>query len=92
MIIFLSNFLALLIKVDAAGESNRNILGGLVVAINIVLVLAVLITTWFSTQQQVDDSRENENMFTMATTMAKVADRARDSSVHQGPTRAHEEQ
>lgn len=51
--IFLSNFLALLIKVDAAGRDNRNIFGGLLVAINVFLVLAVLVTSWFATQQQV---------------------------------------
>lgn len=53
MVIFLSNFLALLIKVDAAGEGKRSALGGLLVAINVILVLAVLLTTWFTTQQQV---------------------------------------
>lgn len=93
MVIFLSNFLALLIKGDAAGESNRDMLGGLVVAVNIVLILAVLFTTWFSTQQQVDDSRDNENIFTTAKTMAKIADRrvTPDSSgLPPRPTRAHD--
>lgn len=51
--IFLSNFLALLIKVDAAGEDQRDTLGGLLVAVNVFLVLAVLVTSWFATQQQV---------------------------------------
>lgn len=53
MVIFLSNFLVLLIKVDAAGEDKRAVLGGLLVAINIWLVLAVLFSSWFATQQQV---------------------------------------
>lgn len=57
MIIFLSNFLALLIKMDAAGEENRSALGALLVAVNVLLVLAVLFTSWFTTQQTVDDSR-----------------------------------
>ncbi|CAN0553939.1 unnamed protein product, partial [Ectocarpus sp. 12 AP-2014] len=59
--IFLSNFLALLMKVDAAGESNRSILGGILIAVNVLLVVAVLASTWFATQQTVDDNREGEN-------------------------------
>lgn len=53
VVIFLSNFLGLLIQVDAAGQDNGNILGGLLVAINVLLALAVLMTSWFATQQQV---------------------------------------
>lgn len=69
MVIFLSNFLALLIKVDAAGESNRNHLGVLMVAINIVLVVAVLWTSWFATQQSVDDSGDEDNALATARSM-----------------------
>lgn len=57
VIIFLSNFLALLIKMDAAGEHNRSALGALLVAVNVLLIIAVLFTSWFTTQQTVDDSR-----------------------------------
>lgn len=69
MIIFLSNFLALLIKVDAGEVNNRNVFGALLVAINVLLVLAVLVTSWFATQQSVDDHREGETTFNMAQTM-----------------------
>ena len=53
VVIFLSNFLALLIKVDATGEDNRDAMGGLLVAVSLMLVAAVILTSWFSTQQQV---------------------------------------
>lgn len=69
MTIFLSNFLALLMKVDAAGESNRSILGGILIAVNVLLVVAVLASTWFATQQSVDDQREGENAFAVAKAM-----------------------
>lgn len=69
MVIFLSNFLALLIKVDAVSEDNAPALGGLLVAVNVLLVLAVLFTSWFSMQQSVDDSRDDENTFTLARAM-----------------------
>lgn len=66
MVIFLSNFLALLIQVDAAGEDNRDAMGGLLVAVNVMLVIAVIFTSWFSTQQQVDDARDDENVYSTA--------------------------
>lgn len=69
MVIFLSNFLALLIKVDAGEKGNRAAFGVLLVVINVMLVLAVLLTSWFATQQSVDDSREDETSFAIAKTM-----------------------
>lgn len=60
MIIFLSNFLALLIKVDAGEAGNRDVFGGFMVAVNVMLVLAVLVTSWFATQQSVDYSRDGD--------------------------------
>ena len=69
MIIFLSNFLALLIKVKAGEESNRAAFGALLVAVNVLLVLAVLVTSWFAVQQSVHDYREEENSFAIAKTM-----------------------
>ena len=80
MIIFLSNFLALLIKVDAGESGNRDVFGALLVFINVVLVLAVLVTSWFATQQSVDDQREGENSFTMAKTMLTVEQYAANSA------------
>ena len=65
----MSNFLALLIKVDAGEEGNRAAFGTILVAVNVFLVLAVLASSWFATQQSVDDSREEENPLTIAKTM-----------------------
>ena len=69
MVIFLSNFLALLVKVDVGGEDNRAAFGVLLIAINVLLVLAVLVTSWFAVQQSVDDSRDDDNAFNLARTM-----------------------
>lgn len=54
MVIFLSHFLALLVKVESA-EGQQTVLGGILVAVNVLLSLAVLLATWFSTQQTVDE-------------------------------------
>ncbi|CAM9270966.1 unnamed protein product [Laminaria digitata] len=48
VLIFMSYFLALLIKMDAAGEANRSALGGVLVAVNVFPILAVLCTAWFA--------------------------------------------
>lgn len=69
VVIFLSNFLALLIKVDAVGEDNEPALGRVLVAVNVLLALAVLFASWFAVQQSVDDSRGDENAFTIARAM-----------------------
>lgn len=61
IVIFLSNFLALLIRVEAAEEERQETLGGLLIGVNLVLVIAVLVTTWFSTQQMVEGAREGED-------------------------------
>lgn len=60
VIIFLSYFLALLVKMDATGEANRSALGGALVAVNMLLILAVLWTAWFAIRQMVDDSHEED--------------------------------
>ena len=62
MIIFLSNFLALLIKVDAGEDSNRAAFGVVLVAVNGLLVAAIIVTSWFAVQQSVNDSREEGKM------------------------------
>ena len=80
MIIFLSAFLALLIQVDAEEAGNRDVFGALLVFVNVLLVLAVLITSWFATQQSVDDSREKENSFTIAKTMLAAEQYAASSA------------
>jgi len=68
VIIFLSNFLALLI---------------------IFLILAVLSTSWFATQQMVDDSREDESSLTLAKTMLTFEERSPDASPPPGLRRPH---
>ena len=68
MVIFLSNFLALLIKVDSA-QDQQTFLGGILVAVNLLLFLAVVLATWFATQQAVDDHRAGENAVAVAGTM-----------------------
>ncbi|CBJ30764.1 Polymorphic membrane protein [Ectocarpus siliculosus] len=55
MCIFLSNFLALLIKVDSAGDSNRDVFGWIMIVINLLLIMAVLLASWFSMQQTMDE-------------------------------------
>eukprot|EP00752_Nemacystus_decipiens_P008151 g7290.t1 len=80
VVIFLSNFLALLIKVDAAGEENRAALGGILIAMNVLLILAVLATSWFATQQSVDDHREDESALALAKTMLTFEQRAADTA------------
>lgn len=61
VIIFLSYFLALLIKMDATGEANRSAFGGFLVAVNVLLVVAVLFTAWFAIRQMVDDSHDDDD-------------------------------
>ena len=72
MVIFLSNFLALLIKVDAAGDGNGQNLGALLVTVNVMLVVAVILTSWFSTQQQADEAEDDENTYNMAMEMLSI--------------------
>ena len=50
-------------------EGSNATLGGLMVADNVLLVLAVLSSSWFAVQQSVDDSRDDENTFTLARAM-----------------------
>ncbi|CAM9376759.1 unnamed protein product, partial [Laminaria digitata] len=69
VVIFLSNFLALLIEVDAAGEDNRSALGGLLVAINVLLAITVFVASCFTARQSVDDSPDEENSFNLAKVM-----------------------
>ena len=89
MIIFLNNFLALLITVDAVGRDNGLALGGVMVAVNVLLFVAVLFASWFAVKQSVDDSREDENIFTVAKSMltaeqdvANIIRNIRERSTH----------
>eukprot|EP00903_Cladosiphon_okamuranus_P020452 g18772.t1 len=80
VVIFLSNFLALLIKVDATKDENRDALGGILIAMNVLLILAVLATSWFTTQQSVDDSREEDESVTLAKTMLTMEHRTANTT------------
>lgn len=62
MVIFLSNFLALLIKADAGGQGGRSLLGGVMVAINILLIVAVLSASYLAAQQTVEDHLDGGNV------------------------------
>lgn len=69
MAIFLSSFLALLTNVDVAGEGLLSALAGILVAINVLLVLAVLFAPWFRVKPPVGNSCETDNTLTFATAM-----------------------
>lgn len=69
-----------MIKVDAAGEGNRAALGGILIAVNVLLILAVLSTSWFATQQMVDDNRNEENSLALAKTMLTFEQRVADDA------------
>ncbi|CAB1104292.1 unnamed protein product [Ectocarpus sp. CCAP 1310/34] len=53
--IFLSNFLALLIKVDSRADGNHDVVGAIMIGINVFLIMAVLLASWFSMQQTMDE-------------------------------------
>lgn len=60
--IFMTYFLALLIKMDAAGEGNRSAIGGFLVAVHVIVILAVFCTAWFAIRRMgdyTDDERKN---------------------------------
>ena len=46
---------------DATGEANRSAIGGFLVAVNVLLVVAVLFTAWFAIRQMVDDSHDDDD-------------------------------
>lgn len=56
MVIFLSYFLALLIKIGVAADTLIETLGMVMVFVNILLVLAVFWTSWFAFRHMVSDS------------------------------------
>ena len=62
VIIFFNNFLALLIKVDVGDESDRAVFGGILVAINVFLAIAVVTSSWIAVQKSVDDTQEDESL------------------------------
>ena len=59
VVIFLSYFLALMIKLDVAEDTFLEDLGGFLVAVNVLLVLAVVWVLTFAIRQMVGDF-ENE--------------------------------
>lgn len=72
VVIFLSYFLALLVKVGVAREGFISALGGMLVAINVILVLAVLFASWFTVQPSTDSSRDEEDTVPLANAMLTV--------------------
>lgn len=75
MVIFLSNFLALLIKADAAGEGSRSFLGGVMVMINVLLILAVVSASCLTAQQTVEDNLVANNAATFAGVIRTIEQR-----------------
>ena len=60
VVIFVSYFLALLIRVDAAGEEGRAALASVLIAINVMMVLIVLLGFWFAVRQTVDNTGSDD--------------------------------
>lgn len=56
----MTNFLALLIKVDIGNDSSRAAFGVLLVVINVLVALAVIGSSWFTGQQAVNASSEED--------------------------------
>lgn len=81
MVIFLSNFLALLIRVRAAGEDNRAVLAAILVVVNVFLFLAVVAATWFSTQQTVDNLRDGTDVLAVASSVGMFKGLTADSTL-----------
>lgn len=67
--IFMSYFLALLIKMDAAGEANRSAIGGFLVAVNLAVILAILSTAWFAMRRMGDNSHDEDKCSGQGNTM-----------------------
>lgn len=55
MVIFLSNYLSLLIKVRATEERQLDLLGALLVFLNVALFVAVAFSVWLTTSQSMAD-------------------------------------
>lgn len=49
-----------MVKVDSV-EGQQTVLGGILVAVNVLLFLAVVLATWFAIQQTVDERRGGES-------------------------------
>lgn len=80
MVIFLNNFLALLIKVDTAGRRNREVLGGILVAANVLLFVAVVFATWFATHQAIADTDDGAETLGVAQAVLTFEKRAAASA------------
>lgn len=57
VLIFLSGFLAMMIKMDVADEANRSVFGVCLVTLNVALIIAV---SWFVMRHIKDASDEDE--------------------------------
>lgn len=50
--IFMSNFLALLIKADPSGEEEHGVLAVILVGMNVVLFVSVAVTAWLAAKDE----------------------------------------
>ena len=66
--IFMTYFLALLVKMGAAGEANRSAIGGFLVAVNAFVILAVLCTAWFAISRMGNNAEHEDETSEQANT------------------------
>lgn len=69
VVIFLSNYLSLLIKVRATEERQLDLLGALLVFLNVALFVAVAFSVWLTTSQSMADPGGDMVAFEVARTM-----------------------
>lgn len=72
MVIFLSCFLALLSKVGAAGEDGGSAFASVLIAINVMLVVAVLLGVWFTVKQTVDNTYHDDGTIALVKAIQTV--------------------
>lgn len=61
VLIFMNSFLAVFIKADIAGGASHSAFGGGLVAVNLILILAVLWAVRVAMREVVDDSSDEDN-------------------------------
>lgn len=80
--IFMSNFLALLIKVNATESRRQDAIGVLLVILNVGLFLAVAFTAWIAREESVVESSLGAQAMELANTVM-MAERLAGSTHHE---------
>lgn len=65
-IIFLNNYLALLIKAQDAGNGRLDALGVPIVLVNLTLVAAVIVTSYIAMHQTIEETRADDSTISVA--------------------------